>query len=153
MAICATTSSLKILRCNFAIKSGNTTNKERNEGCSDYIIPEPVNLGDNRNFCYTFKANKKIEFAHPDLDGLQKIGFYFYIDSEAEERERLGIAAISVQLTPPDFNPLLYPEQIVSQMDNATFSELKNQWNFVLGMSGYVALVIFYSYYLFHQRR
>ena len=60
-----------------------------------------VNLGKNRDYCYAFKTNKDIKFAHPDLDGLQKIGFYFYMNTTAAETERIGIASLSVQLTPP----------------------------------------------------
>ncbi|CAB4482306.1 unnamed protein product [Rhizophagus irregularis] len=113
--------------------------------CGTYISSDVTDLGAHRNFCYTFKANKTIKYAHPDkpIDGLSKIGFYFYENTTAAEVNALGIASLSVQLISPDFDPFLQPDKVVSEMDKATRSELKLQWNFIAGMSQYVALVKF----------
>ncbi|GBB86831.1 hypothetical protein RclHR1_13280003 [Rhizophagus clarus] len=140
--ICGTAPDLLILRCDFIMKYGN--NNQINN-CSDYISPSVTNLGTYRNFCYTFKANKTIKYVHPDkpIDGLTKIGFYFYVNTTAAEVNALGIASLSIQLISPDFDPFMNPEKVVSEMDKATRSELGLQWNFIAGMSNYVALVKF----------
>ena len=101
MEICATTDSLLILRCDFIIKNGSEVNKTKIDRCNDYIISDVVNLGNNREYCYTFNANKTIDFAHPNLDGLQRIGFFFYMNTTAAESEKLGVASLSIQLTSP----------------------------------------------------
>ncbi|CAB5353537.1 unnamed protein product [Rhizophagus irregularis] len=140
--ICGTSSDLTILRCDFIMKNG--VNNDLNS-CNSYISSDVTDLGAHRNFCYTFKANKTIKYAHPDkpIDGLSKIGFYFYENTTAAEVNALGIASLSVQLISPDFDPFLQPDKVVSEMDKATRSELKLQWNFIAGMSQYVALVKF----------
>ncbi|GBB86830.1 hypothetical protein RclHR1_13280002 [Rhizophagus clarus] len=142
MKICGATPDLLILRCDFIMKDGN--NNQVNN-CNDYISSAVTDLGTHRNFCYTFKANKTIKYVHPDkpLDGLTKIGFYFYENTTAAEANALGIASLSIQLISPDFDPFMNPEKVVSEMDKATRSELELQWNFIAGMSNYVALVKF----------
>jgi hypothetical protein len=82
------------------MKDGNN-NKSNN--CNDYISSTVSDLGAHRNFCYTFRANKTIKYAHPDkpIDGLSRIGFYFYENTTAAEINALGIASLSVQLISP----------------------------------------------------
>ena len=98
MEICATSTSLQILRCDFIMKNRSNNQVDR---CNDYIVYDLINLGKHREFCYTFKANKTIKFAHPNLDGLQRIGFYFYENTTEAEAKKLGIASVSIQLTSP----------------------------------------------------
>lgn len=141
--ICAPVADLSILRCDFSPKQGNVT---RIDNCTGYLLDDNIDLGQHRGFCYTFKASKTLQFVHPDNpeDGLRKIGFYFQIKNlTAAEEKNLGIASLSIQLTSPDFNPLLHPELAVDPMDQAARSDLQLQWNFIAGMSGYVALVKF----------
>ncbi|CAG8753060.1 20045_t:CDS:2, partial [Dentiscutata erythropus] len=107
-----------------------------------------INLGSHRNSCNTFKANKTIKYTNTDssLDGLRQIGFYFNIPNiSIEETTDIGIASLSIQLISPNFNPLLNPKQVKSDMDKAILSNLQLQWNFVAGMANYVALVKFSS--------
>ncbi|GES92995.1 hypothetical protein GLOIN_2v1687124 [Rhizophagus clarus] len=39
-----------------------------------------------------------------------------------------------------DFDPFMNPNKVVNEIDKATRSELELQWNFIAGMSNYVAL-------------
>lgn len=98
--ICGAAPELIILRCDFIMKNGD--NNKLNS-CDSYISSDVSDLGTHRNFCYTFKANKTIKYAHPDkpIDGLSKIGFYFYVNTTAAEVNSLGIASLSVQLISP----------------------------------------------------
>ncbi|CAG8660470.1 28287_t:CDS:2, partial [Dentiscutata erythropus] len=112
----------------------------------DEIDVPVINLGDHRSSCNTFKANKTIKYTNTDssLDDLRQIGFYFNIPNiSIEESTNIGIASLSIQLISPDFNPLLNPKQVKSDMDKAILSNLQLQWNFVAGMANYVALVKF----------
>ncbi|CAG8614877.1 5920_t:CDS:2, partial [Dentiscutata heterogama] len=118
----------------------------RINNCSDYIINEVVSLGAHRNACKTFKANKTIKYTDPNksLNGLREIGFYFNIPNiSAEEATNIGIASLSIQLTSPDFNPLLNPDQVISNMDKAVLSNLILLWDFIAGMANYAAVVKF----------
>ncbi|CAG8785947.1 11935_t:CDS:2 [Gigaspora margarita] len=110
-------------------------------------IDIPVqNFGDRRDFCRIFRANKTVKYTDPEkeLYGLRKVGFYFQITNltDAEEAS-LGIASISIQLTSPDFNPLIYPGQDIDNMDKAIKSHLLLQWNFIPAMAGYSTVVRF----------
>ncbi|GBC04345.1 hypothetical protein RclHR1_05630002 [Rhizophagus clarus] len=142
MKICGTTQEMTILRCDLIMKNDKNN---KIDYCSDYISPTTTNLGDRRECCYTFKANKTIKYANPDkhIDGLKRIGFYFYENKTAAEEKVIGIASLSIQLLSPDFDPFVHPEKAVSDMDKATQSELELQWNFIAGMSNYAALVKF----------
>lgn len=77
--------------------------KNQFNNCNNYISSDTSDLGVHRDFCYTFKANKTIKYAHPDMsiDGLSKIGFYFYENTTAAEMNALGIASLSIQLISP----------------------------------------------------
>ncbi|CAG8828074.1 12685_t:CDS:2, partial [Gigaspora margarita] len=136
MEICSNSNgNLRILRCDF--KSKDNTTKHNN--CSEYIISEKINLGPHQNFCKTFKGNKNYT-----EDGLNQIGFYFNIPNiSAEEANNTGIASLSIQLTSPDFNPLLNNSQVISDMDKAINSSLFLQWDFIAGMVNYSAVVKF----------
>ncbi|CAG8550085.1 14868_t:CDS:2, partial [Gigaspora rosea] len=140
--ICSNSGSL-ILRCDFKWLDQTVT---RINNCSDYIIPEAVSLGVHRNACKTFKANKTIKYTDPNksLNGLREIGFYFNIPNiSAEEATNIGIASLSIQLASPDFNPLLNPKQVISDMDKAVLSNLVLLWDFIAGMANYAAVVKF----------
>ncbi|KAF0446848.1 hypothetical protein F8M41_002870 [Gigaspora margarita] len=144
--ICLTSSNsenIRILRCDFQWTNQTVTRKDN---CSDYIIPEVVSLGAHRGSCHIFKANKTIKYTNSDnsLNGLGQIGFYFNIPNiSAEEATNIGIASLSIQLTSPDFDPILNPEQVISYMDKAVLSNLQLQWNFIAGIVNYAAVVKF----------
>ncbi|KAF0512704.1 hypothetical protein F8M41_017945 [Gigaspora margarita] len=146
IAICLTSSNsdnIRILRCDLKWTNQTVTRKDN---CTDYIIPEVVSLGAHRGSCKIFKANKTIKYTNSNssLNGLGQIGFYFNIPNiSAEETNNIGIASLSIQLTSPDFDPLLYSEQVISYMDKAILSNLQLQWNFVAGMVNYAAVVKF----------
>ncbi|CAG8772829.1 25960_t:CDS:2 [Gigaspora margarita] len=134
---------LIILRCDFKWSDQSI---KRIDNCSDYIIPETIDLGSHRNSCNTFKANKTIKYTNPNnpSKGLSQIGFYFNIPNiSTEEATNIGIASLSIQLTSPDFNPLQHPEQVISTMDKAVLSNLQLQWNFIAGIAKYAAVVKF----------
>ncbi|PKY55437.1 hypothetical protein RhiirA4_427510 [Rhizophagus irregularis] len=143
IAICGTP-ELRILRCDLKTHSNIG---ERIDGCNNYILPSAADYGIFKSHCLTFKANKTIKFAKPnsDIDGLQKIGFYFYDNTTAAEMNTLGIASLTIQLTPPDFNlnSLTNTDKAISQMDKAILSEFKLQLNFIAGMVNYAAVVKF----------
>ncbi|RGB36265.1 hypothetical protein C1646_667090 [Rhizophagus diaphanus] len=143
IAICGTP-ELRILRCD--LKTYNNIG-ERIDGCNNYILPNADDYGIFKSHCLTFKANKTIKFVKPnsDIDGLQKIGFYFYDNTTAAEMNALGIASLTIQLTPPDFNfnSLINTNKAISQMDKAILSEFKLQLNFIAGMVNYAAVVKF----------
>lgn len=141
--ICSSFQGLNILRCDFKWNDLKVSNFDN---CSNYIAPEVQNFGDRRDFCRIFRANKTVKYTDPEkeLYGLRKVGFYFQITNltDAEEAS-LGIASISIQLTSPDFNPLIYPGQDINNMDKAIKSHLLLQWNFIPAMAGYSTVVRF----------
>ncbi|CAG8782417.1 11582_t:CDS:2, partial [Cetraspora pellucida] len=143
MSICTNSSDLNILRCDF---KWSDTSVSRLDNCGYYIIPEKMNLGERRDFCHIFKANKTIKYTDPakELYGLRKIGFYFQIKNlTAAEETALGIASITIQLSHPDFNPLLYPSQDEDNMDKAIKSHLILQRDFIPAMAGYATVIRF----------
>ncbi|PKY56569.1 hypothetical protein RhiirA4_476963 [Rhizophagus irregularis] len=103
IVICGTSPELRILRCDLIANNGEKTPIN---GCNGYIPPNIIDYDIYRDHCLTFKANKTIKFVKPNsgMDGLQKIGFYFYDNTTAAEMNTLGIASLTIQLTPPDFN-------------------------------------------------
>ncbi|CAG8715196.1 6066_t:CDS:2, partial [Dentiscutata erythropus] len=105
-----------------------------------------MDFGDRRDFCRMFRANKTVKYTDPEKEvyGLRRIGFYFQITNlTAAEETSLGIASISIQLTSPDFNPLIYPGQDIDNMEKAHKSLLLLQWNFISAMAGYATVVRF----------
>ncbi|CAB4431811.1 unnamed protein product [Rhizophagus irregularis] len=144
IVICGTSPELRILRCDLIANNGEKTPIN---GCNGYIPPNIIDYDIYRDHCLTFKANKTIKFVKPNsgMDGLQKIGFYFYDNTTAAEMNTLGIASLTIQLTPPDFNfnSLTNTNKAISQMDKATLSEFKLQLNFIAGMAKYAAVVKF----------
>uniref|UniRef100_U9UJR7 Uncharacterized protein n=1 Tax=Rhizophagus irregularis (strain DAOM 181602 / DAOM 197198 / MUCL 43194) TaxID=747089 RepID=U9UJR7_RHIID len=135
---------LRILRCDLIANNGEKTPID---GCNSYLPHNVIDYDIYRDHCLTFKANKTIKFAKQNsgIDGLQKIGFYFYDNTTAAEINTLGIASLTIQLTPPDFNfnSLTDTNKAISQMDKATLSEFKLQLNFIAGMVNYAAVVKF----------
>ncbi|CAG8517812.1 3273_t:CDS:2, partial [Gigaspora rosea] len=113
------------------------------DNCSNYIAAEVKNFGDRRDFCRIFKVNKTVKYTDPEkeLYGLRRVGFYFQITNlTAAEEASLGIASITIQLTSPDFNPLIYPGQDIDNMGKAIKSHLLFQWNFIPAMAGYATV-------------
>ncbi|CAB4435139.1 unnamed protein product [Rhizophagus irregularis] len=144
IAICGT-KDLGILRCDL---KANHIVKETIDGCNKYISPNKTNYGLFKNNCLTFKTNKTIKFSSTisdsDKASYDQISFYFYENKPAAEAGTIGIASLTILLISSDFNPLTNPnEAIKSQMDNATWSELKLQLNFIAGMDRYAAVVKF----------
>jgi hypothetical protein len=91
---------LRILRCDLI--TNDDENKQIND-CNDYMLPNIIDYGIYGANCLTFKANKTIKFIKPgnSTSGLKKIGFYFYMNKTAAEINALGIASLTIQLTPP----------------------------------------------------
>ncbi|GBB85253.1 hypothetical protein RclHR1_11810001 [Rhizophagus clarus] len=129
--ICGTSPDLKILRCDIETNNNGYTPID---GCNKYLLPGIIDYGIFGDYCLTFKANKTIKFVNPEssMDGLRKIGFYFYENATSAEAKTLGIASLTIQLTPPG-----------NQMDKATLSEFRLQLNFIAGMANYAAVVKF----------
>ncbi|PKY55436.1 hypothetical protein RhiirA4_474892 [Rhizophagus irregularis] len=100
IVICGASPELRILRCDLIANNGEKT---LIDGCNSYVPPNLIDYDIYRDHCLTFKANKTIKFAKQNsgTDGLQKIGFYFYDNKTAAEMNTLGIASITIQLTPP----------------------------------------------------
>ncbi|CAB4482312.1 unnamed protein product [Rhizophagus irregularis] len=144
IVICGASPELRILRCDLI---ANNDEKTPIDGCNSYLPPNVIDYDIYRDNCLTFKANKTIKFVKPNsgIDGLQKIGFYFYDNTTAAEMNTLGIASLTIQLTPPDFdfNSMTNMNKAISQMDKATLSEFKLQLNFIAGMVNYAAVVKF----------
>ncbi|PKY60939.1 hypothetical protein RhiirA4_485272, partial [Rhizophagus irregularis] len=140
--ICGTSQDLRILRCDF---TSNNDSKQI-DGCSDYLFPSVIDYSVYNKHCLNFKANKTIKFINPDssISGLQRIGFYFYVNTTATaEVQTFGIASLAIQLVPSNFNPLSHPDQATSQMDKTSLSELKLQLKFIAVLANYAAIVNF----------
>ena len=100
IVMCGKSSEIKILRCDFI-----TDNKpvEKKDNCNDYIFFKITNYEIYGNYCRIFKANKTIKYINKDksIDGLQKIDFYFNINTTQAEANAIEIASLSIQLTSP----------------------------------------------------
>nr|CAG8648961.1 15239_t:CDS:2 [Entrophospora candida] len=125
----------EILRCD--TKLNNSTNIQN--GCQKYISGPNINItkgADDKYCCYTFKANKTIEYAHEKPDGLNKLKLFYMINATDAEKDKVGLALIQIRVSSPDLLD-------VSDMDKAVRSRIKLQWNFMPGIIGYVSLVGF----------
>ena len=137
---------MNILRCDFVWKNRTKT---QIDNCGDYIVPAPADLGNFRDYCQTFTTNQTLKFAHPyeSDEGVTKIGVYLQIPNvTAAEQSAIGIAALNMLLTSPNFNPLTHPEEVVNQMDEDAKSEMTLEWNFLAGMVDYAAVVRLLSF-------
>ncbi|CAJ0913665.1 11378_t:CDS:2 [Entrophospora sp. SA101] len=134
MEICSP-GSFEILRCD--TKLNNLTNIQN--GCQEYISGPIINItegADDKYCCYTFKANKAIEYTHGKPDGLNKLKFYYNINATDAEKEKLGVALIQIRVFSPDLLD-------VSEMDKAVRSRINLQWDFMSGIIGYISLIKF----------
>ncbi|CAB4408795.1 unnamed protein product [Rhizophagus irregularis] len=101
--------------------------------CLRYVSDITYNA-DERRYCRTF--NSDLKYVHGKPDGLNKLKFYFKINTTEAEAGTLGVAMITLDLIPPNFNPLL-------KMDKAVELRLQLQGNFVPAIVDRVALVKF----------
>nr|CAG8570486.1 5428_t:CDS:2 [Entrophospora candida] len=131
MDICSS-GFFEILRCD--TKLNNSTNIQN--GCQKYISgPNITEGGGDQYCCYTFKANKTIQYIHGNPDDLNKLKFYYKIDNATDAvKEKIGVALIQIRVSSPDLLD-------VSEMDKAVRSRLELDWNFMPGIIGHVSLV------------
>nr|CAG8592738.1 3859_t:CDS:2 [Entrophospora candida] len=127
-------SFFEILRCD--TKLNNSTNIQN--GCQKYISgPNITEGGGDQYCCYTFKANKTIQYIHGNPDDLNKLKFYYKIDNATDAvKEKIGVALIQIRVSSPDLLD-------VSEMDKAVRSRLELDWNFMPGIIGHVSLIKF----------
>ncbi|PKC15544.1 hypothetical protein RhiirA5_494482 [Rhizophagus irregularis] len=102
-------------------------------GCLRYISNITYNSGDQR-YCRTF--NSGLKYVREKPDGLNKLKFYFKINTTEAEAEELGVALITLDFIPHNFNPLL-------KMDKAVELRLQLQGIFVPAIVDRVSLVKF----------
>lgn len=82
-----------ILACNFKFNNNSAIS-----GCLRYISDITYNA-DERSYCRTFNSNLK--YVHDKPDGLNKLKFFFKINTTEAEAEELGVALITLDLIPP----------------------------------------------------
>ncbi|CAG8539998.1 10516_t:CDS:2 [Rhizophagus irregularis] len=99
-------------------------------GCLRYISNITYNSGDQR-YCRTF--NSGLKYVREKPDGLNKLKFYFKINTTEAEAEELGVALITLDFIPHNFNPLL-------KMDKAVELRLQLQGIFVPAIVDRVSL-------------
>ncbi|POG66488.1 hypothetical protein GLOIN_2v1482321 [Rhizophagus irregularis DAOM 181602=DAOM 197198] len=102
-------------------------------GCLRYISNITYNSGDQR-YCRTF--NSGLKYVREKPDGLNKLKFYFNINTTEAEAEELGVALITLDFISHNFNPLL-------KMDKAVELRLQLQGIFVPAIVDRVSLVKF----------
>ncbi|CAB4408798.1 unnamed protein product [Rhizophagus irregularis] len=118
----------EMLACDYKLN-----NNRKIPGCLRYISNITYNA-DGRSYCRTF--NSDLKYVREKPDGLNKLKFFFKINTTEAEAGELGVALIKLDLIPPNFNPLL-------KMDKAVELRLQLKGNFVPAIVDRVALVKF----------
>ncbi|CAB4379237.1 unnamed protein product [Rhizophagus irregularis] len=117
-----------ILACKYKLNNNSTIPE-----CLRYISNITYNA-DERIYCRTF--NSDLKYVHDKPDGLNKLKFFFKINTTEAEAEELGVALITLDFIPHNFNPLL-------KMGKAVELRLQLKGNFVPAIVDRVALVKF----------
>jgi hypothetical protein len=75
-------------------------NNSRIPGCLRYISNITYNGDDrSRRYCRTF--NSDLKYIHEKPDGLNKLKFYYKINTTEAETSQLGVALITLDFIPP----------------------------------------------------
>jgi len=89
----------EILACN--TKLNNNSNIQ--DGCMKYISNFKQDSGneDYRNYCRTFKADETMKFIDKKPNGLNKLTFWFKVNSTEAEAKPIGVALINMNFSSP----------------------------------------------------
>lgn len=83
----------EMLACDYKLN-----NNREIPGCLLYISNITYNSGDQR-YCRTF--NSDLRYVREKPDGLNKLKFYFNLNTTEAEAEGLGVALITLDFIPP----------------------------------------------------
>ncbi|GBC06829.1 hypothetical protein RclHR1_07070011 [Rhizophagus clarus] len=118
----------EMVACDYKLNNNNEM-----PGCLRYISNITYDLDDQR-YCRTFNSNLEYEREKPE--GLNKLKFYFNINQTDAEAGELGVALITLDFIPPNFDPLL-------KMDKAVELRLQLQGNFIPAIIDRISLIKF----------